>query len=85
MEKCKRCYGTGKMDTECCNGADGCSCKGQTVYLPCTYCNGTGYVENNEEAEKTGAMKYQQKYGGLCFLGSGPQNSHFDLTRGYYV
>jgi len=85
MEKCKRCYGTGEMDTECCNGAGGCSCKGQTVYLPCTYCDGTGYVEDNEEAQKIGAVKYKQMYGGFCFLGSGPKDCFLDWPRGYCV
>jgi hypothetical protein len=73
MEKCDRCGGTGEMDTECCNGSGGCSCRGKVVYLTCTYCDGRGQVEDNVVAKVEGHRKYMTLYGHSAYLGTGPR------------
>ena len=73
MEQCNRCYGSGQMGTECCNGSGGCSCGGKEVYARCTYCGGSGVVENQREAEIKGHAEFMRLYGGRCYLGSGPK------------
>lgn len=62
------------MDVECCNGSSGCSCGGQPVDLPCTYCGGTGSVSSQVDAERTGHAKFMQLHGNKCYLGSGPRH-----------
>lgn len=43
MERC-HCEG-GELWTECCNGAGGCDCRGQQVYMgSCRVCHGAGWV-----------------------------------------
>lgn len=73
MVICVRCDGSGYMDIECCNGSSGCSCGGNPVSLPCTYCGGTGLVRDIAEAEIVGHARFMKLYGNKCFLGSGPK------------
>lgn len=48
MITCKYCYGGGELWTECCNGAAGCSCRGQQVYMGnCRVCGGRGELEED--------------------------------------
>lgn len=77
MEICNVCHGYGQMESECCNGAGGCSCHGDVVLLPCTYCDGKGTVESNIEASENGLRKFRKFYGGRCFLGSGPSSGYW--------
>ena len=72
MEICERGYGSGFMDVECCNGASGCSCGGQPVDLNCTYCGGSGKVQNQKKAEEMGHKIFMKIHGNSLYHGSGP-------------
>ena len=82
MEICRRCDGSGEMGTECCNGSGGCSCGGGLVYTTCTYCGGSGQVENYTEAEKKGHAEFMRRFGGQCFLGTGPKTGYWSKFGG---
>jgi len=66
---CPGCGGAGVWETECCNGASGCSCKGLPVYMgTCRVCGGSGFVGKiYDERANLKAIR------GLCYVGSGPQ------------
>ncbi|OHB71894.1 MAG: hypothetical protein A2W23_06500 [Planctomycetes bacterium RBG_16_43_13] len=67
------CCDSGKWKTECCNGADGCDCRGERVDMgKCHVCDGTGWRHQN--ADTRANLKTIQ---GRCFVGLGP-------TRGYW-
>jgi len=73
---CEGCQGTGRLITECCNGHDGCSCKGGLVDVGiCRVCNGHGYTDS-EHCDMKANVNYL-KFTGACFAGSGP-------TKGYW-
>lgn len=70
--KCKNCI-NGRWETECCNGADGCDCRGEVIDMgTCNVCSGIGW--HNPDADTRANVKAIQ---GRCFIGSGP-------TRGYW-
>lgn len=69
MIRCECCE-NGIWYTECCNGADGCSCEGLPINMgPCNVCEGTGY--RRPDADTKANVKTIQ---GSCFIGSGPRN-----------
>jgi hypothetical protein len=74
--KCPSCYGEGRWDTECCNGAGGCSCGGGLVDMgPCHVCGGRGQVlegHYNPRANSDFIMR-----SGACFAGSGPSSGYW--------
>ena len=69
MKICPGCGGTGRWETECCNGAGGCSCKGLPVDMgTCNVCGGSGHVDPNNYDSNANRRQIE----GLCFIGSGP-------------
>jgi hypothetical protein len=73
LEPCRQCFG-GRWETECCNGADGCDCRGQVIDMgPCNVCRGTGW--HRPDADRRANLRTIQ---GRCFIGAGP-------TRGYWA
>lgn len=71
--RCPGCGGDGRFLTECCNGAGGCDCRGETVDLgDCRVCGGAGQVEEGS-FDRTAN---RQAIAGLHFIGSGPNNMH---------
>lgn len=67
---CPNCLGQGVWEAECCNGASGCSCKGQTVQMgTCQVCHGSGQVKDGEYD----GMANLRMIEGLSYLGSGPR------------
>lgn len=71
--KCEQCIG-GRLALECCNGANGCSCKGEVVDMgDCNVCGGSGW--HRQDTDTLSNIKAIQ---GRCFIGSGP-------TRGYWM
>lgn len=43
LVQCRQCI-NGRWETECCNGADGCDCRGQVVDMgACNVCKGIGW------------------------------------------
>lgn len=85
MMRCPGCYGSGQWESECCNGADGCSCRGQLVPMgTCNVCHGAGQVPVNISEEQKRANC--RAIAGLHFLGSGPSGMHSVWpNRGHYV
>ncbi len=66
---CEACNGTGEWEAECCNGADGCSCRGEPVYMgKCRVCGGTGLKHKGANP-----MANVKSIEGKCFLGSDPK------------
>ncbi len=51
MTQKRRCHcDNGVWWAECCNGAHGCTCKGQPVMMGmCNVCNGRGFVDENSD------------------------------------
>jgi hypothetical protein len=46
LEPCRACGGHGTWETECCNGASGCPCRGGLVEMgSCRACGGYGAVD----------------------------------------
>jgi hypothetical protein len=67
--ECEACRGSGYWESECCNGAGGCSCRGEVVDMgPCNVCHGTGIRGPNDDL---GANI--KAIGSRCYLGSGPR------------
>jgi hypothetical protein len=67
-KRCPNCGGQGCWQTECCDGSDGCSCRGGLVDMgTCNCCGGTGIVD--ESYDKDANVRSLQ---GVCFAGSGP-------------
>lgn len=66
-----RCHcNNGRWETECCNGAYGCSCRGQTVDMGiCNVCNGEGW---HAPDANTRANADYIRNSGMMFVGSGP-------------
>ncbi len=70
--QCEMCEG-GIWYTECCNGANGCDCKGQMVEMgQCNVCKGTGW--RRLDANK---MANCEAIRGRCFVGSGPTSGYW--------
>ncbi len=83
--RCPGCCGTGEWETECCNGAGGCSCKGERIPMGrCNVCAGAGYV--SKDITKEQRMANCRAIQGLHFIGSGP-NGMYSLwpNRGGFV
>jgi hypothetical protein len=73
MRQCECCE-NGIWFSECCNGADGCDCRGERVYMSaCHVCRGTGMREDNANLRANA-----DSIRGMLFTGSGP-------TRGYWA
>jgi hypothetical protein len=69
LVQCRNCIG-GRWSAECCNGAGGCSCRGQEVDMgACNVCNGTGW-----HSPEANTMANCDSIRGQCFIGSGPKN-----------
>lgn len=65
--RCESCY-NGRWESECCNGAGGCSCQGRPIDMgPCNVCRGKGW--QRPEADTNANIRTIE---GLCYLGSGP-------------
>lgn len=74
---CEMCYGTGQWETECCNGADGCDCRGQVVPMgTCNVCHGRGLRSPNADVRAN--IKTIQ---GRCFIGRGPITGYWAGRR----
>ena len=72
LERC-RCCENGEWFAACCNGADGCSCRGELVPMGrCHVCRGTGW--KRPEADERANVRTIE---GLCFIGSGPRGGWF--------
>jgi hypothetical protein len=76
MFECIGCgsFGTpkGRLYTECCNGAGGCSCRGEFVDLgKCQLCKGTGFMR--EDVDKNANIRIIRSLAeaGGGYLGSG--------------
>ena len=81
MLKCESCY-DGRVIAACCNGAGGCSCRGDFVDMgPCRVCGGSGWREDGSDP-----MANVHSIAGLCFIGSGPTDGSWpDGERGGFV
>src|SRR5688572_8402759 len=67
MKPCPCCW-HGQWEAECCNGADGCSCRGQRVPMGrCNVCDGTGQVREDMQGVDTFANS--RAIAGRCFIG----------------
>lgn len=55
---CPSCNGTGHWETECCNGANGCDCRGERIDMgTCNVCGGAGTIpEDAPSARMKSAM-----------------------------
>lgn len=74
LVKCEMCE-NGVWWSECCNGAEGCSCQGQPVNMgTCNVCGGKGFRKPN--ANKNANSDYIRR-NRMLFAGSGP-------VRGYW-
>lgn len=82
--RCPGCNGDGQFWTECCNGAGGCSCRGQIINLgSCRVCGGSGQVEPDQMYDSEANLRAIR---GLHFIGSGPQDGSWPNTnRGHIV
>lgn len=73
---CPNCCGTGQWESSCCNGAGGCSCRGEIVPMGrCLSCRGTGIADENHDPQAN--VRSIHGYG---FLGSGPRGGYFGCT-----
>ena len=73
--ECRGCGGTGRWETECCNGSDGCTCRGEVLDMmgACRACGGSGIYSGsgpNDGSANRDAIR------GLHFIGSGPTGMH---------
>lgn len=67
METCRGCGGRGSWETECCNGAGGCSCRGREVDMgTCRECGGRGQIEVGSYRAAN-----RESIRGLHFIGTG--------------
>lgn len=81
QKKCPGCNGAGTWETECCNGAGGCSCEGEPVDMGmCNVCHGSGEVGPDHDPRAN-----LKKIQGLHFIGTGGRDT-YDLwpNRGGY-
>lgn len=69
---CRMCDGRGQWEAACCNGAGGCSCRGDFVPMgTCRVCH--GYGQHAPDADTTANVKAIQ---GFCFIGTGGSDSY---------
>lgn len=72
FDSCPSCQGSGQWEAACCNGAFGCSCRGDVIPMGrCNVCNGTGSVRADGSGVDT--MANVKTIEGLCYIGSGPR------------
>lgn len=77
---CPNCNGTGRLITECCNGKDGCSCKGGLVDVGiCHCCDGTGHVDPDNYDPNANVRFLKNSL--AAFAGSGPNRGYFFGSR----
>jgi len=70
---CPGCGGSGRFETECCNGMSGCSCRGEIIDLgPCRVCDGQGTVIEGQYDRYANRREIQ----GLHYIGSGPSGMY---------
>jgi hypothetical protein len=66
--RCTSCI-NGRWETECCNGANGCSCRGEVIDMgQCGVCLGTGWRRPDANM-----LANIEQIRGLCYIGSGPR------------
>jgi len=69
---CEHCQ-NGRWETECCNGANGCDCRGERVDMgACNVCGGTGM--RRPDANTRANIEAIQ---GRCFIGRGPTSGYW--------
>lgn len=79
LVSCEACYGTGRWETECCNGSGGCDCGGQVLDMGrCNVCGGSGQRKPDADV-----MANVNAIRGLCYIGAGPREDRPNMTRGY--
>lgn len=67
------CCENGRWETECCNGAYGCSCRGQRVDMGrCNVCRGTGWRRPDANTRAN-----VDTIRGALFTGSGPRGGYW--------
>lgn len=72
-EPCQACSGRGTWETECCNGASGCPCRGQRVDMgACHACRGTGQVEAGQQQPMANANYILENH--IGYPGGGPRD-----------
>lgn len=72
LKRCDCCE-NGNWYAACCNGAGGCSCRGELVDMgPCHVCHGTGW--KRPDADTRANVRTIE---GQCFIGSGPADGWF--------
>lgn len=70
LEPCKACNGAGTWQTECCSGANGCSCRGEVIDMgTCNGCGGKKMVEPSKQ-DPTANIR---SIAGRSYIGSGPR------------
>lgn len=70
--RCRNCI-NGRWETECCNGANGCDCRGQVIDMgTCRVCGGSGW--HGSEAD---TRANRRSIEGRCFAGSGPTSGYW--------
>ncbi len=70
--RCEYCY-NGQWETECCNGAYGCSCGGMPVDMGrCNVCGGSGWRRPDADTQAN-----RRAMRGMLFAGSGPRGGYF--------
>lgn len=80
MKQCPSCHGRGEWETECCNGAGGCDCRGQVVPMgTCNVCCGTGEVPEDVTQDQLHANV--RAIAGRCFIGNGPTSGPWANRR----
>jgi hypothetical protein len=73
---CPSCFGEGRWETECCNGAGGCSCRGGMVDMGvCNVCEGRGWIIEGQCNPMANADYLMGS--GACFAGSGPRDGYW--------
>lgn len=76
---CEACNGSGRWETECCNGSGGCDCGGQVLDMGnCNVCGGSGMRKPDADV-----MANVNAIRGLCYIGAGPQEERPGMERGY--
>lgn len=72
-ERCPGCLGSGRFESACCNGANGCSCRGDIVDMgACRVCGGRGQVVAGQFNPRANL----ESIAGMMYLGTGPRSGH---------
>lgn len=71
-EQCQACGGRGSWETECCNGAHGCPCRGGRVDMgSCRACGGVGFVQPGHQSPAANANYIMSNH--ISYPGGGPR------------